>query len=71
MQTLRDRRKQMGLSLRKLADMIGVTEGQLSKIERTGRPSLQTAVRLSEVTGLTAKEISTPPPKEVKKGEAA
>lgn len=40
------------MPLRTLAERIGVTEGQLSRIERGGTTSLETALRLATATGL-------------------
>jgi transcriptional regulator with XRE-family HTH domain len=40
------------MPLRELAAKIGVTEGQLSRIEREGTDSLPMAIKLAEITGL-------------------
>jgi len=45
-------RRNNGLKLRDLAEQIGVTEGQMSRIERNGTNSLSTALRIANVTGL-------------------
>jgi transcriptional regulator with XRE-family HTH domain len=54
METLRQYRKRKGLTLADLAPKIGVTEGQLSRIETTGKASLKTALAIQEETGVPA-----------------
>jgi len=62
METLRSKRKALGLTLSQLASRVGVTEGQLSRIERFGGASLATAVRLEQETGVPASEIAAQAP---------
>lgn len=52
MRPLRKFRKDRNWTLRDLADQVGVTEGQMSRIEREGTTSLDMALKLSNVTGL-------------------
>lgn len=40
------------LSLKALADQVGLSESQLSRIEREGTTSLPQAMKLSEITSL-------------------
>lgn len=54
---LRMRRKALNLTLSELARKVGVTEGQLSRIERFGGVSAPIAVKLQEVTGVSVAEI--------------
>lgn len=49
---LRAFRKAQAKTLKELADIVGVSEGQLSRIEREGTESLPMAMRLSEITNL-------------------
>jgi transcriptional regulator with XRE-family HTH domain len=60
METLRSRRKALGLTLAQMAERVGVTEGQISRIERFGGASLATAVKLERETGLPAASFATP-----------
>jgi transcriptional regulator with XRE-family HTH domain len=46
------------LSLKALAERVGLTEGQLSRIERKGTESLTTAMKLSEITGLPVESFA-------------
>jgi len=55
---LRIQRKNLGLTLADLAERVGITQGQLSRIERGGRASLNTAVKIEEITGVSAAEIA-------------
>lgn len=57
---LRTRRKDLGLTLATLAERVGITQGQLSRIEREGRASLATAIKLEAVTGVSAADIAQP-----------
>lgn len=57
---LRIRRKKLGLTLATLASSVGITQGQLSRIERGGRTSLDTAVKLEAATGVSTAEIAKP-----------
>lgn len=57
---LRIRRKNLGLTLASLAERVGITQGQLSRIERGGRTSLDTAVKLEAATGVSAAQIAQP-----------
>ena len=50
MTPLREYRKTHGLTLTELAPRIGVTDGQLSRIEREGTTMLDIALKLSELT---------------------
>lgn len=61
METLRERRKALGLTLHDLAGIVGITEGQLSRIERYGKASLPVAMKLEQATGIPAAEIGKPP----------
>jgi transcriptional regulator with XRE-family HTH domain len=54
MTPLREYRKAAGVTLADLAPRVGVTEGQLSRIERFGGASLTTAAKIEELTGLSA-----------------
>lgn len=51
MTPLRAYRKDRGLRLREIKDIIGVSESQLSRIERDGTPKIEIARRLSVLTG--------------------
>ena len=71
-------RKERGLSLNELADMIGMTKGYISKIENSeSAPPLSTLSKIAisldiEVGALTAEELDLPRPMKVcvtKKGE--
>jgi transcriptional regulator with XRE-family HTH domain len=71
-------RKEMGLSLNELADMIGMTKGYISKIENSdSAPPISTLSKIAislgvEVSVLTAEELDLPQPMKVcvtKKGE--
>ena len=57
---LRIGRKNLGLTLAGLAERVGISQGQLSRIERGGRTSLDTAVKLEALTGVSASEIAQP-----------
>lgn len=57
---LRKFRKDQGKTLDDLAPEVGVTAGQLSRIERQGTESLTTALKLSEVTGLPVEAFTRP-----------
>lgn len=48
---LRAFRKSQALTLDQLAPRLGVTAGQLSRIEREGTTSLEMALKLAELTG--------------------
>lgn len=48
------------IPLRTLAEQIGVTEGQMSRIEREGTTSLPHAMKLSEITGLPVETFAAP-----------
>lgn len=62
METLREYRKRMGLTLADLADKIGVTPGQLSRIE-TGESgtTLAVAVKIETETGIKPADIASIP----------
>lgn len=51
---LRKFRRDRKLTLRDFAKQVGVSEGQLSRIEREGTTSLGRALSLAEKTGLAA-----------------
>lgn len=53
MNALRNRRKELGLTLAQLAAKVGVSEGQLSRIERGGKPSLSSAIAIERETGVS------------------
>lgn len=53
MSDLRTRRKELGLTLAQLAAKVGVSEGQLSRIERGGKPSLSSALAIERETGIS------------------
>lgn len=55
---LRQFRRREKLTLKQLSEQVGVTEGQLSRIEREGRTSFSTARKLAEATGLSLEEIA-------------
>jgi len=57
MTSLRLRRKEMGLTLVELAEKVGLTAGQLSRIERGATPSLKTALALERLTGVAASTL--------------
>lgn len=46
------------MTLRDLAEKVGVTEGQLSRIERDGTESLPMALKLAEITGLPVESFA-------------
>lgn len=46
--------------LRKIADDIGVSESQLSRIEREGTDSLPIAMKLAEITSLPVEAFAKP-----------
>ena len=50
-------RRQNGLTLEVLAERVGVTHGQLSRIERGMTPSLATAMRLAEATSISVETL--------------
>ena len=58
MDTLRQYREGRGLTLAELASEIGVTESQLSRIERGAGTSLATAVKIEELTGIPAANLA-------------
>ena len=58
METLRAYRRREKLTLGALAEKVGVTESQLSRIERSGKASLTTAARIEEVTGVPAAVVA-------------
>lgn len=51
MTPLRAHRKAKGLTLNDIATVVGVSESQLSRIERDGTDSLGIALKLAEITG--------------------
>lgn len=53
----------MQLTLAALAQRVGISEATLSRIERTGRVSTDTARRIATETGLSMEQITTPPGK--------
>jgi transcriptional regulator with XRE-family HTH domain len=63
-QTLRQRREALNLTLAAMAQKVGISESRLSRIERTGRTSMDTARAIAAATGLSIEEITTPPPVE-------
>lgn len=72
MNALRNRRKELGLTLAQLAAKVGVSEGQLSRIERGGKPSLSSAVAIERETGVTvAALVEAAKPSSPSKQEAA
>lgn len=48
------------MPLRELAEKVGVSESQLSRIERNGTDSLPLAMRLSEITNLPVEAFAKP-----------
>ena len=52
MSPLRAFRRRKGKTLRDMAADLGISEGQLSRIETSGTTSLERAVSLSKATGL-------------------
>jgi transcriptional regulator with XRE-family HTH domain len=60
---LREYRKRASLTLADLAAKVGVTVGQLSRIERNGQASLSTALAIQSETGVPVEDIA--------RGEAA
>lgn len=62
MENLRDYRKRNGMTLAELAAKVGVTPGQLSRIE-TGESgtTLAVAVRIEEETGIKPADIANIP----------
>jgi len=52
MEQLRERRKAMNLTLEALAEKLGITAGQLSRIERGKATSLDTALAIKRLTGV-------------------
>ena len=57
-ETLRQYRKRNGLTLANLAEKVDVTEGQLSRIETTGRASLSTALKIQAETGIPPERLT-------------
>jgi transcriptional regulator with XRE-family HTH domain len=55
---LRAYRKAQKLTLGVLSEPVGVTPGQLSRIERFGTTSLPTALKLAEITGLPVADFA-------------
>lgn len=62
MKTLRDRRKEMGLTLQGLADLVSISITALWRIETSGKTDLETALKLRDATGATVDEIANPAP---------
>lgn len=55
-QTIKDRRKELGVTQREVAELAGVGINSLVAIERgKGNPSLKTLLRILEVLGLEIK----------------
>jgi transcriptional regulator with XRE-family HTH domain len=50
--SLREIRKARRLTLKQVAEKVGVSEGQASRIERTGTTSLETAIKYADVLGV-------------------
>lgn len=48
------------MPLRTLAEKVGVSESQLSRIEREGTDSLPLAIRLAEITRLPVEAFAKP-----------
>ena len=61
MSALRTRRKELGLTLAQLAAKVGVSEGQLSRIERDGTSSLDRALKVARETGVPVEELIRKP----------
>lgn len=58
METIRERRKAMGLTQKQLAKLIDVTESQVSQIENGKRnPGFETLLKLGEVFGCSVDDI--------------
>lgn len=57
---LRSARLARGLTLDKAGALVGLDKGQLSRIERTGGTSRETAARLSELFLLREEQILYP-----------
>lgn len=55
-------RKTRGWTLKVLGDAIGVTEGQMSRIEREGTTSLPHALKLAELTKLPVETFAPKTP---------
>jgi transcriptional regulator with XRE-family HTH domain len=54
--TVKNKRKELGLSQWKLAELVGITQPYLSQIENGLRtPSLELALKFSEVLNVTPK----------------
>lgn len=63
---LREYRRQRKLTLGDLCKVVGLSDSQLSRIEREGTHSLPTAIQLAEKTGLPVEAFAP-----VERGDAA
>ena len=57
---LRQKRWEMGLTVREAAALVGIDIGQLSRIERTGRTTRETAERIAECFGVSEENVLYP-----------
>lgn len=57
---LRHKRWEMGLTLPEAAVLAGIDVGQLSRIERTGRTTRETAARIAECFGVSEEKVLYP-----------
>lgn len=63
---IRNRRLELKLTLRALGEMIGLSESEMSLIERGLRkPSFEKGMALADALGITAEELYRPSPQEV------
>lgn len=64
--TVRTRRLELGLTLRALGEQVGLSESEMSLIERDKRrPSFEKGMKLAEVLGVTAEDLYRAPRQEV------
>lgn len=59
---VREQRQAAGMSQRELADEVGLTQSQISVIERRGTPELRTLFMLADVLGIDLTPFFAPTP---------
>lgn len=58
---IRNRRLELGLTLRALGELVGLSESEMSLIERGKRkPSFEKGMALAEALGITAEQLYRP-----------
>lgn len=58
MSPLRERRKAMNMTLEEMAEKLGITAGQLSRVERGKSTSLETALAIRRLTGVAVPPLA-------------